>query len=70
VVAGRAVSVTLPRAQADPGRGLSREPEFHHAMHRRFRALLPMIPADMTFDSEDLDADQIAAAITEAVRIG
>jgi hypothetical protein len=70
VVIDAAVSVTLPRAQADPGRGLSPEPEFHHAMHRRFRALLPMIPADLTFDSEKLDADRIAAAIAEAVGIG
>ena len=35
------VSVTFSRAQSDPGRGSSRDPEFHHAAHRRFRELLP-----------------------------
>jgi hypothetical protein len=63
------VSVTLARAQADLGRGLSRDPEFHHAAHRRFRELLPAIPADRTFDSEELDAEQIAAAIAAAVGV-
>jgi adenylylsulfate kinase len=58
-----AVSVTFARAQADPGRGLSRDPEFHHAAHRRFRELLPAIPAERAFDSEEMDAEQIVAAI-------
>ena len=58
-------AVTLARAQADPGRELSRDPEFHHAAHRRFRELLPAIPADRAFDSEELSAVQIAAAIVD-----
>ncbi|ASW54345.1 AAA family ATPase [Plantactinospora sp. KBS50] len=62
------VSVTLPRAQADPTRGLSREPAFHRRAHRRFRALLPTIPADATFDSTVLDAERIATAIAGALR--
>jgi hypothetical protein len=61
------VSVTFARAQADPSRGLSREPGFHHRAHQRFRRLLPGIPADLTFDSEQWDADQIAAAIAETL---
>jgi hypothetical protein len=65
VVIDAPVSVTLPRAQADPSRGLSRDPAFHHRAHRRFRTLQPMIPANRTFDSEHLDADQIAAAIAD-----
>ena len=63
VVIDAAVSVTFARAQADPGRGLSREPEFHRAAHRRFRELLAAIPAERAFDSEVMDAEQIAAAI-------
>jgi hypothetical protein len=69
VVIDATVSVTLMRAQADPGRGLSRDPEFHHAAHRRFRELLPMIPADRTFDSEELDAQEIAAAIADTLGV-
>ncbi len=68
VVIDAAVAVTLARAQADPGRGLSRDPQFHRRAHNRFRHLLPMIPADMTFDSAQLEAHQIAAAI--AGRLG
>ena len=40
------VPVTLARADADHGRGLSREPTFHHQAHERFRALRSGIPAD------------------------
>jgi hypothetical protein len=67
VVIDAPVSVTLQRALADPARGLSRDPRFHHRAHGRFRKLLPMIPADRTFDSEHLGADQIAASIAEAL---
>ena len=68
VVIDAPVSVTLARAQANPNRGLSRDPTFHHAAHRRFRELLPAIPAELTFDSSVLSADEIAAAIAETVR--
>jgi len=70
VVIDAAVAVTFARAQADPGRGLSREPEFHHAAHRRFRELLPAIPADLTFNSEELSAEQIATAIEGTIDLG
>jgi hypothetical protein len=63
------VSVTFPRAQADPGRALSRDPGFHHRAHDRFRKLLPTIPADRTFDSEELGAEQIAAAIADTLGV-
>jgi thymidylate kinase len=68
VVIDAAVTVTLARAKADPSRRLSREPRFHHAAHRRFRELLPAIPADLAFNSNDMNAQQIAAAIE--ARIG
>lgn len=69
VVVDAPVPVTLARAQTDPGRGLSRDPEFHRAAHRRFRALRAAIPADLAFDSERLDADQIAGAIAETLGV-
>ena len=69
VVIDAPVAVTFARSQADPGRGLSRDPEFHHAAHRRFRELLPAIPADRTFDSEAMDAEQIAAAIETTIGV-
>jgi thymidylate kinase len=65
VVIDAAVSVTLARARADQRRGLSRDPAFHHRAHRRFRELLPRIPADLTLDSVRLDAEQIAAVIMD-----
>lgn len=69
VVIDAPVSVTLARAQADPGRVLSREEQFHHRAHRRYRESLPSIPADLTFDSVALDAEQIAAAIADKLGI-
>jgi hypothetical protein len=63
VVIDAPVSVTFARAQANPSRGLSRDPEFHHAAYRRFRDLLPAIPVEVTFDSSASSADEIAAAI-------
>jgi adenylylsulfate kinase-like enzyme len=69
VVIDAPVAVTFARAQADPERGLSRDPEFHHAAHRRFRELLPAMPADRTFDSEAMDAEQIAAAIAATIGV-
>lgn len=65
VVIDAPVSVTLARAEADPGRVLSRDPTFHHSRHRHFRKLLPTIPADLTFDSEEMNAEQIATAIVQ-----
>ncbi|WP_173060692.1 AAA family ATPase [Phytohabitans houttuyneae] len=70
VVIDAPVSVTLARAQADPTRVISRDPAFHRRAHDRFRQLLPAIPADKTFDSEQLTADQIAAGIAHALGVG
>jgi adenylylsulfate kinase-like enzyme len=67
VVIDAPVAVTLPRAQADPTRGLSREGEFHSEAHQRFRQLLPEIPAAQTFDSERASAEQIASAVLLAI---
>jgi hypothetical protein len=48
---------------------LSRDPEFHHAAHRRLRELLPAIPAERAFDSEEMHAEQIAAAIEATIGV-
>jgi hypothetical protein len=69
VVIHAPVSVTLARARADPGRGLSRDPDFHHAAHRRFRELLPLIPADRAFDSGRLGAGRIALTIADTLGV-
>jgi hypothetical protein len=52
----------------DPHRP-DRDPQFHHRAHGRFRELLPTIPADATFNSEELDAEQIAAAIADMLDV-
>ena len=70
VVVDAPVAVTLARAQANPNRGLSRDPEFHHGAHGRFRELLAAIPAEMTFDSSVLSAEKIAVAIADRVAPG
>jgi hypothetical protein len=69
VVIDAPVAVTFARAQADPGRGLSREPEFHAEAHRRFRQLLPGIPAAQTFDSARMSAQRIASAVLDAIGV-
>jgi hypothetical protein len=69
VVIDAPVSVTLARAEADPGRGLSRVPGFHGEAHQRFRRLLPEIPAAQTFDSERMSAEQIASAVLDAIGV-
>lgn len=67
VVVDAPVSVTLARAQAEPRRGLSREPGFHAGAHERFRRLRSGIPATQTYDSSQLSAEQIAASIFRRV---
>lgn len=69
VVIDASAAITLARAQADFGRGLSREPEFHAQAHRRFRQLLPEIPAAQTFDSERMSPQQIASAVLDAIGV-
>src|SRR5919202_6095781 len=69
VVIDAPVAVTLARAQSDPGRGLSRDPEFHDHAHQRFRRLLPQIPAAQTFNSAQMSAEQIAGAVLDAIGV-
>lgn len=54
------LSATWERVSADHGRGLSRQ--------RHFRQLLPEnLPHDLVFNSGDTSADDIAAAIIQAM---
>ncbi len=57
------VDVTWHRAAADQSRGMSRQYEFHHRAHARYRALRDGIPTDLVFDSADVTAERIAAVI-------
>ena len=60
VVIDAPVSLTLARALADPTRGRSRDPDFHHAAHARFRVLLPDMPRRLLLDTSELD-EEVAA---------
>src|SRR5882757_4413178 len=57
------------RVTADTHRGLSRQRAFHESAHARYRSLLPDIPADLTFDSANASAADIATAIFETIGI-
>lgn len=63
VIVDADVEVTWARVTADPTRGLSREEEFHHSAHARYRSLLPAVPYDLRFDSGATGAAEIAASI-------
>lgn len=63
------VAVTWRRVVDDDQRGASREWNFHHAAHARYRSLRSGVPADLTFDSSTTTAANIAAAIADAVLI-
>lgn len=63
------LATTWERVTADTSRGASREWAFHEAAHRRYRALMPGIPADLTFDSSTMDPSSIAEAILRTVGI-
>jgi hypothetical protein len=61
------LAVTWQRVQADPGRGLSRQRDFHVTAHQRFRDLRPGIASDLAFDSGVTGAGEIAAAVIRFV---
>jgi adenylylsulfate kinase-like enzyme len=61
------IEVTLARVQSDPTRGRSQELTFHRHARERFRALSGRIPADLTFDSSEQGADEIALRIVGAL---
>ncbi len=61
------VVTTLARAQADPTRGISAEPGFHHDRHQRFQRLRADIPATQTLDTSATDADTIARRVLTSV---
>jgi energy-coupling factor transporter ATP-binding protein EcfA2 len=57
----------LTRAATDPTRGLSKDPEFLRAMHRRFEQSRPDIAHDVQFDTGELSSDDIALRIIEGL---
>lgn len=59
-------ATALDRVAGDPLRGLSKDPRFLRAAHERFGALRPgLAPSDLTFDTEDHRAEEIARRISE-----
>ena len=67
VVVDAPLAVTWSRVRDDHTRRLSRDREFHFAAHARFRSLLPGIPSDITVDSAEMSADEIADLLYAAV---
>ena len=61
------LSATWQRVTADKQRGASRQRHFHESAHARYRSLMPDIPTDLTLDSGDTSAADIAATILRAV---
>ena len=57
------LSTTWQRVTAEVHRGASRQRDFHESAHARYRSLRDQIPADLTFDSSELAAADIAAKI-------
>lgn len=69
VVIDAPVPLTLARAQADPSRKLSRDPDFHLRAHARFRALLPNIPGDLRLDTSTAGVENIAQAVERTLNL-
>ena len=63
------LSVTWDRVREDRRRGMSRQREFHQQMHERFLSLRPGIPADVVFDSGELDVAAIGSALFEVIEM-
>ena len=61
------LSVTWARVQEDQRRGASGQRDFHTSAHARYRALVPEIPADLTFDAAEATAAEIATVIYACV---
>lgn len=58
----------LVRAQADPTRNLSRDPEFLARMHARFARTRDEIAHDLLLDTESASADALAERVVTALR--
>lgn len=57
----------LRRAQADPARGVSRDPGFLLAMYDRHHAALPDLAYDLSLDSESGPPSQLAGLVLAAL---
>jgi thymidylate kinase len=63
------LSVTWQRVTADESRVVSRQRDFHEYAHARYRSHMPDIPTDLSFNSGDTDASEIAGTILRAAGI-
>ena len=63
------LAVTWQRVTADTHRALSRQRAFHESAHARYRSLMPSIPADLTFNSANTSATDIAITILKTTGI-
>jgi hypothetical protein len=56
---------SLARARADPGRGLSKDPDFLRAAHLSYAQHLPMLPCNLRLDVEKHAPKAMAAQVLE-----
>ncbi len=64
-------SVAFERVAADPDRQLSEYPEVLDAMYDRFEELLPSVtPAEWSFDTDNVDVEQIVGELVHALGDG
>lgn len=57
----------LARAQADPSRGLSKDPEFLRRAYDGFEAVAHLLPADLRLDVESETPERLADAVLAAI---
>ena len=56
---------SLARAQADPGRGVSKDPDFLRAAHELLARHLPKLPCDLRLEVEGRDPRALARPVLE-----
>jgi hypothetical protein len=67
VVLVTSYATALSRAAGDPGRGLSKDPDFLGRQHARFQRGLPHLVADLVLDSTDESAATLAGRVVVAL---
>lgn len=61
--------VALVRAQSDPTRGISRDPDFLRARYAEWLRELPRIDADLLLDTSEVSVEQGVRLIAEAIEM-
>lgn len=59
----------LARAQADPSRGISKDPEFLRRAYDGFEAVAHLLPADLRLDVESETPERLADAVLAAIDV-